>query len=124
MQENTGSQWLLVPMLDLQNHHSDERLINTARFSENVAGFEIRSTKFIPAGSELYTHYWGDYKNFFFEEFGFVKDYLQWWRFELQLTDEYFNDIDEEKNVRIKIKITVENQIDISSILLLCFSEM
>jgi hypothetical protein len=98
MQGNAGSQWLLVPMLDLQNHHSDERLINTARFAENGVGFEIRSTKFIPAGSELYTHYWGDYTNFFFEEFGFVEDYPQRWRFDLQLTDEYFGDTDEKKS--------------------------
>jgi hypothetical protein len=94
MQGNVGSQWLLVPMLDLQNHHSDKRLVNTARFAETGVGFEIRSTKFIPAGSELYTHYWGDYTNFFFEEFGFVEEYPQRWRFELQLTEEYFSDID------------------------------
>ena len=112
MQGNVGSQWLLVPILDLQNHHSDEQLINTARFAESGVGFEIRSTKFIPAGSELYTHYWGDYTNFFFEEFGFVEDYPRRWKFDLKLSDDSVGDNDEDISETTTIDVRISRRND------------
>jgi SET domain len=84
IQADTGNQWLLVPLVDQYNHHSDDRIVNTARFASRGHGFEVRATKFIPAGSELYTQYWGDYTHYFFEEFGFVEGYPRRWMFDVR----------------------------------------
>ncbi|KAG7352299.1 SET methyltransferase domain containing protein [Nitzschia inconspicua] len=84
MQADTGNQWLLVPLVDQYNHHSDDGKVNTARFASRGNGFEVIATKFVQAGSELYTKYWGDHTHFFFEEFGFVEEYPQRWEFDLR----------------------------------------
>jgi hypothetical protein len=105
MQGNIGNQWLLVPIVDLQNHHSDDEVINTARYAQSGVGFEIRSTKYVTAGSELYTRYWGDYTNFFFEEFGFIEDYPHRWRFDFN------RDIDNRDVVEIDEAAMIDIQI-------------
>lgn len=84
MQANSGMEWWLVPLVDQHNHQSDDALVNTIRYASRGKGFEVFSTKFIPAGSELYTNYWGDYTSFFYEEFGFVEHYPQRWKFDFR----------------------------------------
>jgi hypothetical protein len=84
MQADIGTEWLLVPLVDQFNHHSDENRINTVRSASYGRGFEVRATQFIAAGSELFSRYWGDYTHYFLEEFGFVEDYPRRWKFDLR----------------------------------------
>jgi hypothetical protein len=103
MQANIGSQWLLVPFVDLLNHHSDINKVNTKRFAKSGTGFEIQASKDIKAGSELYTQYWGQWTHYFFEEFGFVEFYPQRWRFEfpIQEGDDHNGSADGAANERV-----------------------
>jgi hypothetical protein len=84
VQANVGNQWLLVPLVDQINHHSDNSKVNTVRYASHGRGFEVMASQFIAAGSELFSRYWGDYTHYFLEEFGFVEDYPRRWQFDMR----------------------------------------
>jgi hypothetical protein len=92
MQSSTGTQWLMVPVMDSFNHIRDQARLNTLRTAKSGVGFELHATKFIPAGSEIFVQYHDETTSYIFQQYGFVEPYPH--RFQFELADLTGQDID------------------------------